>query len=410
MNTTDRNKQNTAHSSGHHNRPWAIIVGLDHYIGLQTARILARQNIQVVGVLDNPKHPYSRTKACRKILISETTGDGLVDSLLSFGRNLSTKAVLIPCKDMSVLLISRQREQLSRYYRFALPDADVVELLMNKLAFYPYAKAHGWTIPETHILHDHHDARYTAFNCSYPCSLKPPFKTPEWERHTVFKAFKINTPDQFLACYKRCSQWATPLIVQKWVEGSDANHYACYAYFDCHSDPLVTFVSRSLRKWYPITGNTSLGQECRNDTVLSECIRLFKETRFYGMGYLEIKYDALSGQPFIMEPNIGRPTGKSALADASGVDLIYTMYCDIGGLSLPTNRQQHYTGKKWVHLRHDLQAALYYWNRDQLTFMEWYKSFRGSKAYAVFSWKDPLPILGDFFQRLNRKIKIPRMR
>jgi len=117
---------------------------------------------------------------------------------------------------------------------------------------------------------------------------------------------------------------------------------------------------------------------------------------------VEIKRDARSGDYFIIEPNIGRPTGRSSIAEAGGVELLYTAYCDIVGLPLPERREQTYHGVKWISLRRDLQSAVYHWRSGNLTLREWRESVRGRKAYALFSWEDPGPSIGD----LQRSVRL----
>ena len=60
-------------------------------------------------------------------------------------------------------------------------------------------------------------------------------------------------------------------------------------------------------------------------------------------------------------------------------------------LPLPPNREQKYEGVKWLYFMHDIQASFYYWKRGQLTIRDWWKSIRGAKHDAVFSWNDPAP-------------------
>jgi D-aspartate ligase len=209
------------------------------------------------------------------------------------------------------------------------------------------------------------------------------------------KAYKLAEKADLLAIYDLYGSLADVLIVQEWVEGSSASLYSCNCYFDANSEPLVTFVARKIRQWPPLTGESSLGEECRDDVVLNETVRLLKSVNYRGLGYVEIKRDARSGEYFIMEPNVGRPTGRSAIAEAGGVELLYTMYCDALGWPLPENRVQQYGHVKWIHLRRDFQSALYHWRRGQLSLKEWWRSWRGRKAYALFSWSDPGPFLGD---------------
>jgi predicted ATP-grasp superfamily ATP-dependent carboligase len=185
------------------------------------------------------------------------------------------------------------------------------------------------------------------------------------------------------------------LMVQDWVEGSDETLYSCNCYFDRDSEPLVSFIARKIRQWPPATGTACISVECRNDEVLEESMRLFRSVGYRGLGYLEMKQDSRTGKHYIIEPNIGRPTGRSAISEAGGVELLYTMYCDAVGLPLPTNREQTYRGVKWIAVRRDLQSSFWYWRRGELTAREWWRSIRGRKAYALFSWRDPLPFWAD---------------
>lgn len=393
-------------------QPYAIVIGLDCITGLQTARILTGRRIPVIGIASNPQHFCCRTKVCERILFTDTAGYDLIRTLETLGPTLQHKAVLFPCTDMSVLQLSRARQRLQAWYRLVLPEPNVVEMLMDKIGFYTYAQNKGLPIPGTRFLHTRADAQRAVEELSFPCILKPPMKTPTWQQNARVKVYKASSAAEFLALYDRCSDWADVLMAQEWIEGTDADLYSCNCYFTAASEPIVTFIARKLRQWPPETGTSSLGEECRNDVVLQESIRLFRSVGYYGLGYVEMKRDARTGKYYIIEPNIGRPTGRSAIAEAGGVDLLYTMYCDAIGWALPLNREQKYKGVKWVYLRHDLQSALYYWRRGDLTLIEWWRSWRGPKAYAVFSWTDPAPFWGDLFKavgllRSKRKTREP---
>jgi len=108
-----------------------------------------------------------------------------------------------------------------------------------------------------------------------------------------------------------------------------------------------------------------------------------------------MKRDVRTGKYYIIEPNIGRPTGRSALAEASGVEILYTMYCDKMGLPLPKEVEQKYLGVKWIQIRTDLMSSFYYWRKGELTIKDWFKSIQGKKFFAVYSLKDPLPFLAE---------------
>jgi D-aspartate ligase len=392
-------------------QPYAIVIGLDNITGLQTARILARHKVPVIAIARDPKHHFCRTKVCDRILSANTTDDEFITLLIALGPELQEKAVLFPCSDLSVLLISRRRNELEPWYHVVLPEAPVVEMLMDKIGFYTHAQEAGLPIPGTFIVSSRAEVEQAARKSTFPCILKPSIKTAAWEKHIQTKVFKIANAAELLGVYDRCCSWAKTLILQEWIEGTDSDLYSCNCYFDAESVPLVTFISRKLRQWPPETGVSSLGEECRNDTVLQESIRLFRSVGYRGLGYLEMKRDARTGKHFIIEPNIGRPTGRSAIAEAGGVALLYAAYCDTVQWPLPPNIEQKYGRAKWIYLGRDIQSALHYWLRGELTLRQWWRSWRGLKSDAVFCWTDRGPFWGELGRsvtllwRKNRKLE-----
>lgn len=379
-------------------KPYVIVIGLDCMTGLQTARIFARHRVPVIGIAKNRKHYCARTRFPERIFEEDTSSEALIDLLERLGSDFDIKPVLMPCTDGSVFLISKHRDRLAPYYCFALPDHDTVALLMDKVSFCKYATEHNLAIPPTFFLHNRQDAQHAAQALSYPAILKPPIKTPLWEENTKQKAYKVESAEELLELYDRCCDWADTLLAQAWIVGTESDLFSCNCYFDANHQPQVTFIARKLRQWPPETGTSCLGEEVRNDAVLEESLKLFHGVNYFGLGYLEMKRDERTGDHFIIEPNIGRPTGRSAIAEAGGVELLYTAYCDMIGLPLPENRTQQYQGVKWISLRRDFQSALYYWRRGDLSLRDWIHSWRGKKAYAIFSWSDPAPFFLDFMR------------
>jgi predicted ATP-grasp superfamily ATP-dependent carboligase len=390
-------KESALNSRHQNNRkPCAVVIGLDHINGIQTARILARHGIPVIAIASDPDHHCCRTKVCERILYADKTSEEFIETLEKLGPTLDQKAVLFPCEDTSVLLVSRNRHRLQQWFHVVLPEPDVVEMLMDKVRLYKYAQENGFPIPATHFVGSRESAVRAASELTYPLAVKPPNSAvPGWEENSQVKAYKVTSSDEFLALYDRIGSWAEQLIVQEWVEGTDANLFSCNCYLNDRSEPVATFVARKLRQWPPIAGDSCLGVECRDNVVLHESVRLLQSAAHRGLGYVEIKQDIRTGDYFILEPNIGRPTGRSAIAEAGGVELLYTMYCDAVGLPLPEGLEQSYGDAKWISLRKDLQSAIYHWREGDLTLKQWWRSVRGKKAYALFSWSDPGPFLGD---------------
>ncbi len=391
--------------------PPAVLVGFDSMQGLPAARILAARGVPVIGIAANPKHSQCKTNVCREIIYAPTADVALIPHLITLGQRLNEKAVLFPCEDTNVLLVSRHRRQLEPYFHILLPDHNVVEMLMDKVSFYSYAQRHGLPIPKTFFIENAAELALAARQLNYPCVLKPRGSAArQWEAETIYKAFKVNDAPQLIAIHQHYQKYTDCFVVQEWIDGKVSDLYSCTCYFDRDSRPLATFVARKTRQWPPETGISCLGEEIRDDTVLGETIRLFRTVQYRGLGYMEMKRDQRTGKYFIVEPNIGRPTGRSSIAEAGGVELLYTAYCDALGLPLPESRQQTYQGVKWIHLRKDLQSAFQYWRRGELTIPQWWRSMRGKKVYAVESWRDPWPCIFDWLAAARAIFSINKRR
>jgi predicted ATP-grasp superfamily ATP-dependent carboligase len=294
-----------------------------------------------------------------------------------------------------VIAVSRAREKLIPWFHLLLPEPDVLEMLVDKARFATWAERQGLPVPRTRRLTTGDDVTAAAPALRFPCILKPAVRTARWKRHTPAKGFRVEDAAALGALFQRHAGWADEMIVQEYVEGGDPQHFTCNCYLTKSGDAAVTFTSRKLRQWPVTAGEACLSEEVRNDTVRDETLRLLRAAGHVGLGYVEFKRDASTGEYLVLEANVGRPTGRSAQAEAAGVELLYTQYCDALGLPLPDAREQRYTGVKWVYLRSDLQSVFHHWRRGTVTLRSLLRSWSGPRAYALFSWSDPVPFWAD---------------
>jgi predicted ATP-grasp superfamily ATP-dependent carboligase len=389
-------------------RPWAVVAYLDSQPGLQTARLLAANHVRVIGVVRDPESAFSRTNSASRIVTVRWSDDDsvVVDALVDISRSLGEMAVLFPAADIVVRAVSRNREILSHLYHVALPDHDTVEMLMSKVGFVEFALRERLPIPPTRLLRSEADAEVASRELSYPCVLKPDLHSALWDQNSRLKVYKVFDSAEFLETYRRVAGLAPLLIASEWIPGGEDRLYSCNAYYDGNSRPLCSFVSRKLRQFPPETGVTSLGEEVADETVREIALDLFGRVGYRGFGYLEVKKSASTGQYYAIEANVGRPTGRSALAEFCGVDLVYTMYCDLAGLPLPEHRlQQRLVGGKWIDDLSDARAAYYRWRRGELTVRQWLRSLKGRKWHAIWSLRDPMPFVVQLAAFLRQRAK-----
>ncbi len=246
--------------------------------------------------------------------------------------------VLVPSTDLSVLTISEHRKELQDY-RFVLPEHVLLEALIDKVGFVRCADQHSFPVPKTSVLTIPSDAQKAADDLTFPVFMKPAVKTPDWEANTSLKT----------------------------------------------------------RQCPPEFGTACLAQESDNAAVAEQTAVFFQRLNYRGLGYIEFQRDRRTGKHLIIEPNIGRPTGRSAMAEACGVPLLLTMYCDAVGIPMAAVSRQNTSPEpiKWVHLRRDVQAGIRAWRRGEGSLLSWLRSLRGRKIFAAASRRDPHPFLAE---------------
>jgi predicted ATP-grasp superfamily ATP-dependent carboligase len=385
-------------------QPAAVVTNLESFVGLQTARLLRRHGVPVVALTDAPGAPLTRTRSVDAVFSAGPDGVDTARVLRAIAPLFPERPVLIPCSDPAVAAISRARDSLD--YQIVLPDHDVIDLLTDKTRFLRHATEIGLPVSPYRVLRSRADAEAASRELRYPLVVKPFRFSLHFYERIGQKAQRVFDEAQFLHTWDRAAP-DYPVLAQEWVEGGDDHLYAFNGYFDTAGQPLVTFIARKVRQWPPHTGMASFAVESRNDVVRETALRLFASVPFSGFAHVEMKRDARTGQHYVIEANIGRPTGRSPNAEAGGVEFVYTAYCYALGRPLPPQRVQRYGRAKWIYFAHDVASAWYYVRRGELTAGQWLRSIRGVKADAVFSWRDPLPFILDGWSGLRHYLRRP---
>lgn len=387
-------------------KPLAVVTKQDCITGLQASRILAKYGIHVVGFADNPNNFCSRTKTCKQVIATNTSNEKLIDSLIAFGKNLDEKAVIIPCSDDSVYVISLHRKELKEFYNFILPQHEIIEMFMDKEKFYKYCQLHDFPIPATFLPKNKLDLKEIASNMNFPCIIKPPRGNKLWWQFFKEKVLKIHNPQELYKAYDECLKATDSPIVQQWIAGDDSHLFQCYQYYDRNSKPIINFSARKLRQWHIEAGDATLAEVIKDDTILQQSIQIYEGIKFLGIGALEMKKDINTGEYFIIEPNIGRPIISIGIVEAARIPLLYTMYCDALGMPLPEYTRESYGKTKWISLNNDILASWFYHKRGELSFREWFDSVRDVNTFAVLSIRDPLPFVLNTYSSFTIMLKL----
>ena len=373
--------------------PPAVVIGIG-LTGLGMVRSLRdRRNpvsMSITAVDSDLQQATAYTRLCAKVHCPDVDGDGLVDCLIEHGRRSPERPVLLLSQDLAVLTVARHHDALSSYYRFLVPTSEVTELLMDKSRFGEYADRHGFNVPRTVAINTADDVATARSALRFPCVLKPVYRNAAWSERGYPKGFVCANGTELEAAYNQACDAQDRFVAQEWIPGDDSEIYFCLAYFDEQSRPVATFTGRKLRQWPLDAGNTSLAEASAVPIIKKETVRLFQSLGFCGMGSVEFKRDPRTGEFTIMEPTVGRANLQSETATANGVNLAWIAYAHLAGLNAGARRRRP-RRVVWVNEFTDLQSGILRVRRGELSLGDWVRSYRRSRHYAWFSWKDPLP-------------------
>jgi D-aspartate ligase len=382
-------------------RPVAVVLGVDCLTGLQVARILWRKGVRVVGVARDPGATYCQSRALSRVL-AVTVVEKDVPSFLRAVSADAGRPVLIPCSDEFVAWLDAHRDVCSPHADFVLPEHDTLELLADKSKFYRYATEHHLPLPDTQFASTMDEVRTLSEQMAFPLLIKPPRHCDNWmEASDGFKVLKVDTPEKLLEVAPGLLAAVDELILQVWVKGGDENMNSLFVCFDRESAPLAVIVAHKLRQWPPDVGSGCLAVQADVPKVVDLGCGILKTVGYKGPGSFQFKQDEESGDFFIIEMNTGRPALNYPLCEASGVEMVETLYCLAAGLPLPAARTVSHPGAKWVCWKTDLPSAYAHWKRGDLTCREWMASLRGRKWVADIQFDDLRPAWLDFVRKMR---------
>jgi predicted ATP-grasp superfamily ATP-dependent carboligase len=312
--------------------------------------------------------------------------DGLVSGILKMAGMFADKPVLLFTRDDEVIEISKNRENLSKHYRFLLPEEETVDTLMEKGKFAEFALHQNLNTPKTSFITNETELLKIGEKIRFPIIIKP------YLRHAV----KIENPMEL----RQLSAKMLPvhyrsMIAQEFIEGGDDQLFFCFMLFDRNRQLVRSMYARKLRQWPVAYGTTSLAITVMDDKLVKEVEKFIATVSLEGFCSVEYKYDAAGDRYLIMEPTIGRFNQQVELTVACGVNFPEAVVRLLTGGSVAHTEQKN--GVLWVYESNDLFS---YFRSD--TKYGYVKNFLKPGVSVLFSLRDPGPL---FFECYSLGIK-----
>jgi D-aspartate ligase len=376
----------------------AVVMNM-FYTGLGIARSLGEKGIPVIGLTAHrgAYGNFTRYARVRTSPDSREHPEELLGFLLRLAEELGTGSVIFPTRDDDVLFLDRYRERLEPHFRMVLPGRAALEASLNKWATYRAAQAAGIAAPRCWNVTSRQDLLDAIAQLTFPCVLKPVSahhwrKTGNWEVVGQRKAVAAASAEALLAEYDVIGRVERRALLQEVVPGGDHDLWIAACYMNRQFEFVAGFTAQKLLQIPEGFGTGCLVQSADCPQVPELAIHLLRSIGFSGIAEVEFKWDARTQEYKLIEIN-PRAWDQHRLGTISGIDLAYTAYCDAAGMPLPVWGKQK-VGQKWI--AEDvffflLLRAL--WRRDG-SFSRLLRMGSGGRTYSIWSWKDPVPLIG----------------
>jgi predicted ATP-grasp superfamily ATP-dependent carboligase len=322
--------------------------------------------------------------------------------------------LVLPMSEATTLAISAHRDTLfSVGARLVLPSHADLLRAFDKDETTKLAASLGTAVPETTLVSNPEQAEAVARTITYPVVLKPRFSeelSTEKIRTTGRPRYASNV-QEFLAVYRAMTQRAAAVLVQQYVEGQGAGYFALMR----HGELRAEFAHRRIRDLYP-TGSGSVVRVSvvPQPEIRAAALAILRALRWHGVAMVEFRCQ--EGRPPIFLEVNGRFWHSLPLACYAGVDFpaLLAIMAEHGEVEAVL----HYRpGVRCRWLLGDFRHLSEVWRGAPQGFPGKYPGRLRTLAsvltpvpgtvHDLFTWKDPLPELGDWLdfgrRALSRK-------
>jgi D-aspartate ligase len=370
----------------------AIIIG-GHFQGLGVIRALAKNNIPTV-LIDSEPNLSRFSKYITRYFKSPNIADE--DQFLDFLKLLATKHdlkqwVIYPTDDETVYLLSRYHENLSRWFHLITPPWEITKYSYNKKLSYTLADKIGIRIPRTFYPDNEEDLE--KIDIPFPLIIKPAVMRTFFKL-TKKKVFRAVNRDELYHYYRIASSIikCDEILIQEEIPDVSRNLYSFCPFFKDHQTK-ARIVAKRIRQHPMDFGQASTYAETVDIPELEVLGgKILSAMNYSGLCEVEFIRDPRDNIYKFLEVN-PRIWGWHTLALIAGVNLPYMVFCD--KMNMPYHSRDFKKEVKWFRLITDIPTVLSEIGKRRMSMMDYIKSMKGEKEYAVFSLNDPLPFLGE---------------
>ena len=286
-------------SSNAKNHTPAVVLGLG-INGLSIVRSLAKKGIKVWGVYSQDHELGRFSRYCTAIRFPPLTNgkDIFLQKLIENLGNSKEKPVLYSESDLYVMFMSLNRNILGKYFRFLLPERELLETMVSKDRSTTFVASNNIRVPETYFLNKTFNIEQNLNKIKYPCLMKPvdSFSTNFGKKTLSFS--DMSSLREFLSKRK---ELIGQVIIQQIIPGGDSNTYQATTYVSKDGVVFPIFTMRKIRQYPPNYGITSYGVSEEVPQIKEKVKNFIKSLPYRGFMSIEFKRHPQSNELYYIE-------------------------------------------------------------------------------------------------------------
>jgi predicted ATP-grasp superfamily ATP-dependent carboligase len=342
-----------------------------------------------VAPADSPVHFSRLVSGAIEWADPWSAGEDLLEHLRRFGQSSGEAPVLFYEEDRDLLFISRERDRLAPFLRFAIADPVLVEALVDKAGFHRLAERLSLPVPRGQLFSPLPEAAPSDVAVRFPAIAKPLTRRDyaRWGETTSWaKAIRFDSEQDLRRHWPTLRAVGLDVILQELVPGPETWIESYHVYVDESGLIAGEFTGRKIRT-RPREYGYSTAVEITRNRRLSEVGRdIISQLGLRGVAKLDFKRTS-DGRYILLEVN-PRFTLWHHPAALAGVNIPALVYCDLTGRPRPPATVAQ-PGVRWIYHLHDAVAA-----REQgVALWRWLPWAIRTPAKSTLAWNDPMPFL-----------------
>jgi D-aspartate ligase len=306
--------------------------------------------------------------------------------------------VVICVGDASAEIVSKNREEISRFTRTTAPDYFTFIQAVDKLKLMQFCMDKGFPCPKTYALNDETIKQLDSL-LEFPVMVKPVRGVG------AVGVERFDSQEDLLSLYPSLKESHGELIIQEFIAPEGSMQYQAEAFVDEEGEMKVCMVILKPR-FFPVKGGTSTANVTIEHPEITETTkRLLESLKWKGAADVDYILDPRDNTAKILEIN-PRVTAGIKIGFAAGID-----YADLHlklAFGEPIPRISTY--KLGVYCRNFFLEILWYLLSDREmkknTTPPFFTIFRRNMVDQVFSISDPLAGFGFFLSMIKRYTNI----